>query len=91
MATEQTENRTPPPAKKSKRKFWLSVIVLSFLLLGAAYGLYRFFFGQFYETTDNAYVIGNSVQIMSQISGHVTEILAEETGLVVKVGSYYLS
>lgn len=85
MATEQTENRKPPPARKiSKRKFWLSVIIFSFLLLGAGYGLYRFFFGQFYETTDNAYVVGNSVQIMSQISGHVTQILAEETGLVVK-------
>lgn len=74
----------PNSGRKSNRKLWLGIVVLAFLLAGLGYGVFYFLFGQFYVSTDNAYVAGNSVQIMPQITGHVTQILADETGLVVK-------
>ncbi|SBS35316.1 Multidrug export protein EmrA [Marinomonas spartinae] len=38
--------------------------------------------GQFHESTEDAYVAGNVVNVMSQVSGTVTDIMAENTNLV---------
>ena len=70
--------------KNHQRKRWLVNLSLLFLSLGVIYLIYWTLVGRFYETTDDAYVSGNLVQVMPQISGQVTEILADETDHVVK-------
>lgn len=67
-----------------QRKRWLIRLTIIFLSIGLFYLIHWLWVGQFYEKTDDAYVSGNPIQVMPQISGHVTEILADETDLVVK-------
>ncbi|HEX4045427.1 MAG TPA: efflux RND transporter periplasmic adaptor subunit [Gammaproteobacteria bacterium] len=80
----QPEPSSTPIRRFSRRHRWLALLSMIFLCLGLLYLLYWIFIARFYETTDDAYVDGNTVQVMSQINGHVTAILAEETDLVVK-------
>lgn len=67
-----------------KRKSWLLISGAVFAVLCLIYGLYWLTFGQFSETTDDAYVSGNLVQVMPKITGQITQIKADETDFVVK-------
>lgn len=67
-----------------QRKRWLIGLATIFVLIGVGYSIYWFAIGRYYVSTDDAYVSGNSVQVMSQISGQVVSILADETNLVTK-------
>jgi membrane fusion protein (multidrug efflux system) len=49
---------------------------------GLAWGAYEWLVASHYESTDNAYVQGNVVQITPQISGTVTAINADDTDYV---------
>ena len=84
-----TAAQTPPPdaaaspAKaRSKRKVALVSVALAALLGGAAYALYYFMVLAHYESTDNAYVQGNVVQVTPQVSGTVVAINADDTDFV---------
>lgn len=70
--------------QQQQRKQWLIRLSAIFLLLLVSWLMYWIFIGRFYETTDDAYVSGNQVQVMSQITGKVVTIFAEETDLVKK-------
>src|SRR5512143_3648976 len=65
-----------------KRKRWLLGLLLLFLLAGVGYGAYWWFIGQFEESTDDAYVGGNLVQLTSQVAGTVVAINGDNTDLV---------
>ncbi len=65
-----------------KRKRWLLGLMLLFLLAGAGYGAYWWFIGQFEESTDDAYVGGNLVQLTSRVAGTVVAINGDNTDLV---------
>jgi membrane fusion protein (multidrug efflux system) len=67
-----------------RRVRWMSSLAVIFFIIIFAYLLYWFFVSQYYETTDDAYVDGNLIQVMPKISGQVVEILADETDLVNK-------
>ena len=67
-----------PGGKRKKILGTLSVIVA----LGLAYGGYEWYIGRNTETTDNAYVQGNVVQITPQAGGTVTAIHADDTDFV---------
>jgi membrane fusion protein (multidrug efflux system) len=71
-----------PPAARSKRKLALVGVTLAMLLGGAAYGLYYALYLNHYESTDNAYVQGNVVQVTPQIAGTVIAINADDTDFV---------
>lgn len=73
----ETTSRLSPQRKK-----WLIRLTILFLILGLLVFIYWLFIGRFHVTTDDAYVGGNQIEVMPLISGHVTEILAEETNLV---------
>ena len=66
------------------RKRWLLLSIFggAFLLAGAAYGVYWSEVLRYRQTTDDAYVNGNVVQITPQISGTVVSIGADDTQFV---------
>ncbi len=73
---------TPAPALRNKRKRWLIITTLAFVSLGIAYGAYWAIALRGFQTTDDAYVNGNVVQITPQISGIVVAIGADDTQFV---------
>ncbi|WP_436876915.1 multidrug efflux MFS transporter periplasmic adaptor subunit EmrA [Siccibacter turicensis] len=78
------ENTTPQQAvnKSGKRKRALLILTLLFIVIAVAWGIYWFLVLRYAEETDDAYVAGNQVQIMSQVSGSVTKVWAENTDFV---------
>jgi membrane fusion protein (multidrug efflux system) len=66
----------------TKRVIWLSVFGGAFLIIGAAYTLYWTNVLRYRQSTDDAYVNGNVVQITPQISGTVVAIGADDTQFV---------
>jgi membrane fusion protein, multidrug efflux system len=65
-----------------KRRLLLVGVLSIFLLAGAGFTLWWFLHGQYHETTDDAYVGGNLVQITSQVAGTVLTIRADDTDYV---------
>jgi len=78
------EINTPqqPSKKKGKRKSILLFLTLLFVAIAVAYGVYWFLVLRHYQETDDAYISGNQVQIMAQVSGSVTKIWADNTDFV---------
>jgi membrane fusion protein (multidrug efflux system) len=70
------------PNGNGKRKRLLLQLTAVILVVGVAYGIYWWFIGQYRETTDDAYVAGNIINVSPQISATVTAIDADETDLV---------
>jgi membrane fusion protein (multidrug efflux system) len=66
-------------ASHGRRKWLLGVLTLVFLLGGGAYGAYWALIGRFEESTDDAYVAGNTVPLTTQVIGTVTAIRADST------------
>ncbi|CFQ41160.1 multidrug efflux MFS transporter periplasmic adaptor subunit EmrA [Yersinia bercovieri] len=78
------DNQTPPQPqnKKMQRKRVLLSLTVIFIIIGVAYLIYWFLVLRHHQQTDNAYVSGNQVQIMSQVSGSVVSVNFENTDLV---------
>jgi membrane fusion protein, multidrug efflux system len=74
-----TQKNAAPPQENGKRKRMMTVLVLVILIAAIAYGLYYFLVARFHETTDDAYVNGNVVQITPQITGTVIAVKADDT------------
>ncbi|MDE2187660.1 MAG: biotin/lipoyl-binding protein, partial [Betaproteobacteria bacterium] len=68
-----------PRRRNPARKKALSAVVAAVVVAGIAYGAYWALVLNHYETTDNAYVQGNVVQITPQIGGTVVAIDADDT------------
>ncbi|BCG08318.1 MULTISPECIES: multidrug efflux MFS transporter periplasmic adaptor subunit EmrA [Buttiauxella] len=81
-AHAETQTPQQPGNKKGKRKGALLLLTLLFVIIAVAYGIYWFLVLRHYENTDDAYVAGNQVQIMSQVSGSVTKVWADNTDFV---------
>ncbi|MDB5731985.1 MAG: secretion protein HlyD family protein [Variovorax sp.] len=71
-----------PTPRNGKRRRALVGIAAVVVLVGGAWGLYEWQVGSHYESTDNAYVQGNVVQITPQIGGTVMAIMADDTDFV---------
>lgn len=61
-----------------KRKLFLFILTVVVLLAVLGVFLYQTLYGQYHESTDDAYVSGNLVQITPQISGTVTRIAVDD-------------
>ena len=72
----------PDPKPNGKRKRALLGVAAVALLGGLAYGAYWFVALRHFETTDNAYVQGNIVQITPQVAGTVVSVGADDTDFV---------
>ena len=70
------------PAAAPARRRALLLLGLVFLVAGLAWAAYWYVFERHFESTDNAYVAGNLVQITPQVGGTVVAIAADETDLV---------
>src|SRR5471032_1441818 len=69
-----------PPS--GRRALLLSLLIGLFLAAGIGYGIYWALVARYAETTDDAYVGGNLVQITPQVSGTVLAIGADDTDYV---------
>jgi membrane fusion protein (multidrug efflux system) len=67
---------------RGRRRLWLSIITGSCALLGAAFVIYWQAALRHHQSTDDAYVDGNVVEITPQISGTVVSIGADDTDYV---------
>ena len=73
-----------PPARRGNpaRKRALLGVAGLVVLAGIAYGIYYLLVLNHYESTDNAYVQGNVVQLTPQVGGTVVAINADDTDFV---------
>jgi membrane fusion protein, multidrug efflux system len=78
-----SESQQPPvaaaPQEGGKRKRMMTLLVVVIVIAAIAYGLYYFLVARFYESTDDAYVNGNVVQITPQVTGTVIAVNADDT------------
>ncbi|HCR3982298.1 TPA: multidrug efflux MFS transporter periplasmic adaptor subunit EmrA [Kluyvera georgiana] len=81
-ANAETQTPQQPANKKGKRKRALILLTLLFVIIAVAYGAYWFLVLRHFEETDDAYVAGNQVQIMAQVSGSVTKVWADNTDYI---------
>ena len=80
--TTQNAQGPEPSAQKSRRKRWLAIVIGAFAVVCIAYGAYWALVLRYVQSTDDAYVSGNVVQITPQISGTVVSIGADDTQFV---------
>ncbi len=78
MSDSETTEKTP----RNTRKRWLAIVASAFALIGTAYATYWAVALRYTQSTDDAYVSGNVVQITPQIAGTVVGIAADDTQFV---------
>ena len=71
-----------PAANPQGRKKGLTAVAAAVVVAAIAWGGYHWMVSSNYQTTDNAYVGGNVVQITPQVGGTVTSIGADDTDFV---------
>jgi len=76
-----TENTKSVP-KSTRRWRWLGGLLAILVTVGAVYGAYWAQVVRYHQSTNDAYVGGNVVQITPQISGTVVAIGADDTQFV---------
>ncbi|CAL8478944.1 HlyD family efflux transporter periplasmic adaptor subunit [Caballeronia sp. S22] len=86
ITTERTDaNQSPADTTtqpRSKRKLMLSLLAAAIAIGGAGWGGYYYTTGRFFESTDDAYVSGNLVQLTPEVSGTVIAVNADDTQIV---------
>ncbi|QQG29516.1 multidrug efflux MFS transporter periplasmic adaptor subunit EmrA [Pectobacterium carotovorum] len=83
--SESVENQvpqTPQRNKKQQRKRVLSLLTFIFVALGCVWLVYWYLILRHHQSTDDAYVAGNQIQIMAQVSGSVTHVNVDNTDFV---------
>src|SRR5437868_2852301 len=81
LAASPTE-AVQKPATNPKRKQALTVLASVVVVAGLGWAAYDYLVNSHYESTDNAYVQGNVIQITPQIGGTVVAIMADDTDFV---------
>jgi membrane fusion protein (multidrug efflux system) len=79
-ADTPTPSAAPEPSRK--RKAWLLGLVLLLILAGVGAWAWYSLVGRWHESTDDAYVNGNVVEITPLVTGTVTSIGADDGDLV---------
>ncbi|WP_416347476.1 efflux RND transporter periplasmic adaptor subunit [Acerihabitans sp. TG2] len=72
------------PVKSGNRRMLLSILLAVIIIAAIAFGIYYWLYGRFFESTDDAYVTGNLVQITPRVAGTVTAITADDGDFVQK-------
>lgn len=83
MATAETTQQTPQDGSNPrKRKVMLLALALLVILAGVGVWAWHELYGRWNESTDDAYVNGNVVEITPQVTGTVVSIGADDGDLV---------
>ena len=82
MTTTEVQTRSPRAAGNPARKKALLTLLGLVVAVGLAWTAYEWLVASHYESTDNAYVQGNVIQITPQVGGTVLAILADDTDYV---------
>jgi membrane fusion protein (multidrug efflux system) len=90
QGTTNQPSQSAPRENRKRRKKILLIVGGVLIVALAVYALYWFFVARFVESTDDAYVQGNVVQITPQVVATVTKIFADDTDTV-KAGQALLS
>ncbi|NBA95920.1 efflux RND transporter periplasmic adaptor subunit [Pseudomonas sp. R5(2019)] len=80
--TAQTPDNGQDASNQRKRKNWLLGLLVLVVLLGAGVWAWHEFYGRWSESTDDAYVNGNVVEITPLTTGTVISIGADDGDLV---------
>ena len=80
--TTQSAENTPANPNAGKRKIMLLALAVVVALGGAGVWAYHEFYGRWSESTDDAYVNGNVVEITPLVTGTVVSIGADDGDLV---------
>ncbi|WP_421595635.1 multidrug efflux MFS transporter periplasmic adaptor subunit EmrA [Rahnella sp. PD4] len=86
MSANADTQATPqaPKNKKKTRKVAMLLLTGIFIIIAIAYLFYWLLVLRHFQSTDDAYVAGNQVQIMAQVSGSVTDVNFDSTDFVKK-------
>ena len=81
---EREQDRAPASSLKSQPKFRLILIIaITAALIAGGWWYYRHVtYGQYMQSTDNAYVAADSVVVSSKVAGYVDAVLVSENGRV---------
>ncbi|SRR5579885_536899 len=79
---EQTAREEKQRKRDTRRRWLLRGLVVVVVVVGIVWALYHFLVGRWYESTDDAYVNGNVVQITPQVPGTVVSIGADDNDFV---------
>ncbi|SDQ57379.1 membrane fusion protein, multidrug efflux system [Paraburkholderia fungorum] len=79
---DHTQDAASQAQPSTKRKVLLSLLAASVVVAGAGYGAYYFTVGRYHQSTDDAYVSGNLVQLTPQVTGTVIAVNADDTQIV---------
>jgi membrane fusion protein (multidrug efflux system) len=80
--THQASDNAPNTGNPRKRKVMLTVLAILVIIAGIGVWGYHEFYGRWNESTDDAYVNGNVVEITPLITGTVVSIGADDGDLV---------
>jgi membrane fusion protein (multidrug efflux system) len=81
-ATVEKPATTAAQLLRQRRRVWLSVLTIGLVLIALAVLVWWVAYARYYESTDDAYVTGDLVNVMSQVSGTVVAINTDETDRV---------
>jgi membrane fusion protein (multidrug efflux system) len=73
---------TPKPPRRPNRRTLLMAASAIAVVLAVSYGIYWWNIGRWMQTTDDAYVGGNTAPLATQVPGFVTEILFDDNQFV---------
>ncbi|HEY8052423.1 MAG TPA: HlyD family secretion protein [Steroidobacteraceae bacterium] len=83
-AAVQTQPATADPARvmQERRRTWLVIAGVALVIIAIVTFLWWWLYASNYQSTDDAYVAGDLVGVMSQVTGTVVAIGADETDRV---------
>jgi membrane fusion protein, multidrug efflux system len=67
---------------QQRRRTWLVILTLTLVVIAVLTLLWWLLYARYHESTDDAYVAGDLVNVMSQVSGTVVSIGADDTDRV---------
>lgn len=75
----QTATQNPPANGNGTRRRRLLIVAAIVVIALLAYGAYWFLHARYFESTDDAYVSSDLVQISSEVAGTVTSVHVDDT------------